>query len=53
MSGGIDAGMVTGGWNFVIAAYTVTFSVLFIYGVSIVTRLREERSRTTEEATRQ
>ena len=49
MSGGI----VTGGWNFVIAAYGVTFSVLFIYGVSIVTRLREERSRTTEEANRQ
>jgi len=42
--------MVTGGWNFVIAAYVVTFSVLFIYGVSIVTRLREERSRANDEA---
>jgi hypothetical protein len=46
----MSAGVVTGGWNFVIAAYGVTFSVLFIYGVSIVTRLREERSRTSEEA---
>ena len=45
----MSGGMVTGGWNFVIAAYTVTFSVLFIYGVSIITRLREERSRTPEE----
>lgn len=49
----MSGGMVTGGWNFVIAAYVVTFSVLFIYGVSIVTRLREERSRATEEANRQ
>ena len=49
----MSGGLVTGGWNFVIAAYVVTFSVLFIYGVSIVTRLREERSRSTEEANRQ
>jgi len=49
MSAGVDAGIVTGGWNFVIAAYAVTFSVLFIYGVSLVTRLREERSRAAEE----
>jgi hypothetical protein len=46
----MSGGLVTGGWNFVIAAYVVTFSVLFIYGVSIITRLREERSRTAEEA---
>jgi len=45
----MSGGVLTGGWNFVIAAYGVTFSVLFIYGVSIVTRFREERSRTPEE----
>jgi hypothetical protein len=45
----MSAGVVSGGWNFVIAAYAVTFSVLFIYGVSIITRLREERSRTSDE----
>jgi hypothetical protein len=45
----MSAGTVTGGWNFVVAAYTVTFSVLFIYGVSIITRLREERSHTSDE----
>jgi hypothetical protein len=46
----MSAGVVSGGWNFVIAAYAVTFSVLFIYGVSLVTRFREERSRAAEEA---
>ena len=46
----MNGGVVTGGWNFVIAAYGVTFSVLFIYGVSIITRFREERSRTNGEA---
>ena len=38
----MNAGVVAGGWNFVIAAYGVTFSVLFIYGLSIISRLREE-----------
>jgi hypothetical protein len=38
-------GVVTGGWSFVIAAYTITAVVLFVYGVSIVTRLREEQKR--------
>jgi len=38
----MSGGVVTGGWNFVIAAYVVTFSMLFIYGVSVITRLREE-----------
>jgi hypothetical protein len=46
----MNGGLVTGGWSYVIAAYVVTFSVLFIYGVSIITRLREERSRAAEEA---
>ena len=44
---------MVGAFAAAIAAYVVTFSVLFIYGVSIVTRLREERSRSTEEANRQ
>ncbi len=49
----MSGGVVTGGWSFVIAAYVVTFSVLFIYGVSVITRLREERSRSEEEADRE
>jgi hypothetical protein len=39
----MSGGVVIGGWNFVIAAYSVTLAVLAVYGVSLVTRLREER----------
>jgi hypothetical protein len=38
-------GMVSGGWNYVIAAYGVTAAVLVLYGVTLITRLREARSR--------
>jgi hypothetical protein len=44
----MSAGVVTGGWNFVIAAYSVTVAVLTIYGVTLITRLREERLRVSE-----
>ena len=44
----MSAGVVTGGWNFVIAAYSITIAVLTIYGVTLVTRLREERLRGSE-----
>ena len=37
-------GVVIGGWNFVIAAYSLTAAVLTIYGVSLMTRLRAARS---------
>ncbi len=36
-------GVVTGGWSFVIAAYAITAAVLTIYGVTLLTRLREEQ----------
>jgi hypothetical protein len=36
-------GVVTGGWNFVIAAYGVTVAVLIIYGVTLIARLRDAR----------
>lgn len=39
----MTGGVVTGGWNFVVAAYAVTVAVLTIYGVSLMARLREER----------
>jgi len=42
-------GVVTGGWNFVVAAYSVTALVLLIYGVTIITRLRDEISRAAKE----
>jgi hypothetical protein len=42
-------GVVSGGWNFVIAAYGVTAAVLVIYGVTLIARLREAKSRAAEE----
>jgi hypothetical protein len=35
-------GVVTGGWNFVIAAYSITIAVLAVYGVGLVMKLRNE-----------
>jgi hypothetical protein len=45
----MSQGIVSGGWNFVIAAYGVTAAVLVIYGVTLITRLREARTRASEE----
>jgi len=45
----MSAGAVSGGWNFVIAAYGITAAVLVLYGVTLITRLREARSRAAEE----
>lgn len=42
-------GYVTGGWGFVIAAYSLTALVLTVYGVSIASRLRSAR-RSSEES---
>jgi hypothetical protein len=42
-------GVVTGGWNFVVAAYAVTALVLTIYGVTVLTRLRDELTRAAKE----
>ena len=49
----MTGGVVTGGWSFVIAAYVLTALVLAIYGVTLITRLREERGRAAEEQKRQ
>jgi hypothetical protein len=43
------SGVVSGGWNFVVAAYTVTALVLTIYGVTVITRLRDEIARAAKE----
>ncbi len=45
----MNGGMITGGWNFVVAAYSLTAIVLTIYGVSVITRLRTEIARSSEE----
>lgn len=36
------SGQITGGWGFVIAAYTLTAVVLVTYGVSLIVRLRRK-----------
>jgi len=41
-------GMIPGGWNFVVAAYSLTAIVLTIYGVSVIVRLRNEVRRNDE-----
>lgn len=35
------SGVVQGGWEFVVAAYTITGLALVIYGVSLAVRLKE------------
>ena len=42
-------GMVTGGWGFVTAAYTITVLALIVYGVYLVTSLRDETSGSSRE----
>ena len=46
-------GVVTGGWSFVIAAYAVTMIAFLIYGVSLITKLRDEQSRAGAEGNEQ
>ena len=41
----MTGGTITGGWGFVWAAYGWTMTVLILYGISLFTRLRRERSR--------
>jgi hypothetical protein len=45
----MNGGVVSGGWNFVIAAYAVTAGVLLVYGVTLITRLRDARGRSERE----
>ena len=46
------SGILTGGWEFVWAAYGVTAAVLAGYTLSLVVRLRSERLRREREASR-
>lgn len=41
--------MIPGGWNFVVAAYSLTAIVLAIYGVSVIVRLRAELAKKSED----
>jgi hypothetical protein len=44
------AGVIHGGWRFVIAAYSISVLVLLGYAVSIHIRYRAERARRHREA---
>ena len=44
----MTGGMIPGGWNFVVAAYSVTAIVLAIYGASVISRLRGEIRRSDD-----
>ena len=45
-------GIVTGGWEFVWAAYALTAIALLAYGVMVITRSREQRRRADARADR-
>lgn len=42
-------GVVVGGWEYVWGAYILTSTVLLVYGVTLITRLRDARSRAAAE----
>lgn len=44
------SGVVSGGWEFVIAAYAVSAAVLGGYAVSVILRYRAERQRSPGDA---
>lgn len=43
-------GVIHGGWNFVVAAYSVSAVVLVGYAISVHARYRAERDRARREA---
>jgi hypothetical protein len=49
----MSGGYISGGWGFVVAAYTVTIAVLTIYGLTLMARLRVETARALEEQKKQ
>ncbi|HEU4887409.1 MAG TPA: hypothetical protein VFV49_05940 [Thermoanaerobaculia bacterium] len=38
-------GVISGGWEFVWAAYGISAAVFVLYGISLVVRLREARKK--------
>jgi len=44
-------GVVTGGWSYVVAAYSLTTLMLIVYAISLFTRLTEDRGPRTEDQT--
>jgi hypothetical protein len=42
-------GVITGGWNYVVAAYSITTTFLLIYAISLFARLSESRGPRSED----
>ena len=49
----MNGGVVVGGWEYVWAAYGITTLAFLVYGVTLITKLREEWSRNASERSRQ
>ena len=49
----MTGGVVVGGWEYVIAAYSITGLAFLVYGVTLITKLREERTRAAAEGNEQ
>jgi hypothetical protein len=47
---GVGVGVIQGGWEFVVAAYSVSAAVLLGYAISIHMRYRSERERARRDA---
>ena len=45
----MNAGVVVGGWEFVWAAYGLTFTAFLIYGLSLLTKYRAAQTRARNE----
>lgn len=45
----MTGGIITGGWEYVWAAYGLTFAALTTYGISLAVRLRSDKRRHTGE----
>lgn len=49
----MTAGVVVGGWGFIWAAYGVTAFAFLVYGVMLITMVREEMSRAAKDGERE
>ena len=49
----MNAGVVVGGWEFVWAAYGLSFAAFLIYGVSLLTKYRAAQTRVKNEGSMQ
>ena len=49
----MSGGVVVGGWQYVWMAYGLTSLAFLIYGVTLITRIREERTRASMDGNRE